>query len=140
MYGQIMKVLKPGGIFACYEWCLTDKYDPNNAEHRHMKKKVEEGDGLPDIAYTWDVDKALKDVGSAPTPSVPDLLPRSSSLLRAASLTPSPRPAGSRCSTIATWRWTGDKWSPGEFLSSSACGVQSTSRHRRHSLRAVFSP
>mmetsp|Transcript_49616 Transcript_49616/g.117012 ORF Transcript_49616/g.117012 Transcript_49616/m.117012 type:complete len:417 (+) Transcript_49616:36-1286(+) len=63
VYSQIMKVLKPGAMFACYEWCLTDKYQPNNPEHRLMKKKVEEGDGLPDIAYTWDVDDALKAVG-----------------------------------------------------------------------------
>jgi len=63
VYSQILKVLKPGGMFACYEWCLTDKYDPTDEEHKFMKKKVEEGDGLPDIAYTWDVDKALKDVG-----------------------------------------------------------------------------
>jgi hypothetical protein len=27
VYGEIMKVLKPGGVFACYEWCLTDEYD-----------------------------------------------------------------------------------------------------------------
>lgn len=25
VYGEIMRVLKPGGTFACYEWCLTDK-------------------------------------------------------------------------------------------------------------------
>jgi len=63
VYSQIMKVLKPGGMFACYEWCLTDKYQPDNADHRWMKKKVEEGDGLPDIAYTWDCKGALEDVG-----------------------------------------------------------------------------
>ena len=25
VYGEIFRVLKPGGTFACYEWCLTDK-------------------------------------------------------------------------------------------------------------------
>jgi hypothetical protein len=27
-------VLKPGHCFAGYEWCATDQYDPNNAEHK----------------------------------------------------------------------------------------------------------
>ena len=25
VYSEILRVLKPGGTFACYEWCLTDK-------------------------------------------------------------------------------------------------------------------
>jgi len=52
IYKELLRVLKPGGKFACYEWCLTDKYDPNNAEDRMMKENVEVGDGLPDIDTT----------------------------------------------------------------------------------------
>mmetsp|Transcript_18951 Transcript_18951/g.26748 ORF Transcript_18951/g.26748 Transcript_18951/m.26748 type:complete len:366 (+) Transcript_18951:303-1400(+) len=26
-YSEIYRVLKPGAIFACYEWCLTDRYN-----------------------------------------------------------------------------------------------------------------
>ncbi|CAM9291861.1 unnamed protein product [Heterosigma akashiwo] len=63
VYGEIMRVLKPGGVFACYEWCLTDKYDAKNEEHRKIKKAIEEGDGLPDMIPTWEVDKALEKVG-----------------------------------------------------------------------------
>lgn len=37
--------------------------DANNAEHRWCKKKIEEGDGLPDIATTHDVDQALNAAG-----------------------------------------------------------------------------
>jgi len=47
VYGEIFRVLKPGQYFACYEWCLTPKYDKNNELHRLIKKKIEEGDGLP---------------------------------------------------------------------------------------------
>jgi hypothetical protein len=50
VYGEIFRVLKPGARFACYEWCLTDKFDKNNQEHQFIKKKIEEGDGLPDMA------------------------------------------------------------------------------------------
>jgi len=63
VYGEIFRLLKPGGYFISYEWCLTDKHDPNNPEHLLCKKKVEEGDGLPDICYTWQCDEALKKVG-----------------------------------------------------------------------------
>ena len=34
VYGEIFKVLKPGAVFATYEWCLTDAYDKSNATHR----------------------------------------------------------------------------------------------------------
>lgn len=62
-YSEIYRVLKPGSVFACYEWCLTDKYDPENPEHVLIKKQIEEGDGLPDIATTHHCLKALKEAG-----------------------------------------------------------------------------
>jgi sterol 24-C-methyltransferase len=63
VYSEIFRVLKPGQIFATYEWCLTPKYDKNNAEHRLIKKKIEEGDGLPDMASQEECVQALRDVG-----------------------------------------------------------------------------
>lgn len=62
-YAEILRVLKPGGVFGSYEWCLTKLYDPENAEHRLIKKGIEEGDGLPDIATTDEVIEALKNAG-----------------------------------------------------------------------------
>eukprot|EP00128_Syssomonas_multiformis_P016056 Colp12_sorted_trinity150504_noHs@28481 len=62
-YKEVLRVLKPGQIFAGYEWCLTDKYDPSNEEHRRIKKCIEEGDGLPDIATTKEVEAALVEAG-----------------------------------------------------------------------------
>jgi len=63
VYGEIFRVLKPGGKFISYEWCLTDSHNPADGEHLLAKKRIEEGDGLPDICYTKDCDKALKKVG-----------------------------------------------------------------------------
>jgi len=63
VYGEIFRVLKPGQYFGSYEWCLTNKYDPNNPKHVESKKGIEEGDGLPGIATTDEVVEALKDVG-----------------------------------------------------------------------------
>lgn len=62
-YKELMRVLKPGGLFASYEWCLTDEYDATNAEHQKIKKYIEEGDGLPDIATTREVKAALQEAG-----------------------------------------------------------------------------
>ena len=43
VYSQIYRVLKPGQVFACYEWCTTPLYNKENAFHRQIKKKIEEG-------------------------------------------------------------------------------------------------
>jgi sterol 24-C-methyltransferase len=32
VYSEIYRVLKPGAIFACHEWCMTDKYIPGQSE------------------------------------------------------------------------------------------------------------
>lgn len=63
VYSEIYRVLKPGAYFAMYEWCLTPKYDPSIEEHRVIKKKIEEGDGLPDMARTGEIDDAIAKVG-----------------------------------------------------------------------------
>ncbi|KAK9456763.1 S-adenosyl-L-methionine-dependent methyltransferase [Dipodascopsis uninucleata] len=63
VYGQIYKVLKPGGVFAVYEWVMTDKYDETNPEHREISYGIEIGDGIPKM-YKVDVAvEALKAVG-----------------------------------------------------------------------------
>lgn len=41
VYGEAFRVLKPGGVFGVYEWAMTDKYDPNNLEHKEIKEGVE---------------------------------------------------------------------------------------------------
>lgn len=41
IYGQIFKVLKPGGRFGVYEWLMTEKYDPENADHKHICHGIE---------------------------------------------------------------------------------------------------
>lgn len=62
-YKEIYRCLKPGAVFACYEWCMTDKYDASNPEHQRMKKDIEEGNGLPDICSTDDCLEAMKSAG-----------------------------------------------------------------------------
>uniref|UniRef100_A0A0E0F4W4 Methyltransferase n=1 Tax=Oryza meridionalis TaxID=40149 RepID=A0A0E0F4W4_9ORYZ len=63
VYSEIFRVLKPGRLFAMDEWCLTDKYDPDNARHLSIKAELELGNGLPDIRTTRQCIQALKDAG-----------------------------------------------------------------------------
>jgi len=63
LFKEIARVLRPGAAFAGYEWCLTDRYDANSAEHRAIKKGIEEGDALPDIWPTGEVISALRGAG-----------------------------------------------------------------------------
>jgi sterol 24-C-methyltransferase len=62
-YHEVFKVLKPGAIFSCYEWCMTDKYDSLNPEHQRFKKDIEEGNGLPDIISASDCLAAMREAG-----------------------------------------------------------------------------
>jgi len=63
VFSEIFRALKKGGLFASYEWCLTDAYDSSNPEHRAVKHGIEAGDGLPNLVHTSVVDKALGDAG-----------------------------------------------------------------------------
>lgn len=62
-FKSVYEVLKPGATFVVYEWCVTDKYDPKNPEHRRVKKGIEEGDSLPDMVHTSEVVKAMQNAG-----------------------------------------------------------------------------
>lgn len=62
-YREIARCIKPGGMFVCYEWCLTDAFNPDNEEHVKQKQDVELGNGLPGIRTTTEVDNAIKAAG-----------------------------------------------------------------------------
>ncbi len=63
VFKEIYRTLKPGASFAGYEWCMTDAFDPSNAEHQRIKKGIEEGDSLPDIATIPAMLDALRTAG-----------------------------------------------------------------------------
>jgi sterol 24-C-methyltransferase len=63
LFREVWRVLKPGAGFAGYEWCLTDLYRADDPHHGWLKKAIEEGDGLPDLATTHQVDEALVAAG-----------------------------------------------------------------------------
>ncbi|MGB3052369.1 MAG: methyltransferase domain-containing protein [Polyangiales bacterium] len=63
VFKEIHRALKPGALFAGYEWCMTSAFDPNDTEHQRIKKGIEEGDSLPDIATIPQTLEALRTAG-----------------------------------------------------------------------------
>jgi sterol 24-C-methyltransferase len=63
VYSEINRVLKPGGLFATYEWCMTDRYRPENPAHRAVKDQLVIGNGVPDMGSSREVMEALKKSG-----------------------------------------------------------------------------
>lgn len=63
LFKELYRLLKPGGKIAIYEWCLTEEYRAENAEHLAAKRGIEEGNGLPDIATIEETRTAFLDAG-----------------------------------------------------------------------------
>jgi sterol 24-C-methyltransferase len=63
VYSEIFRVLKPGGLFGGYEWCMTSEFDVANPKHQRVKAGIEEGAGLPEIASPVEVLGALRAAG-----------------------------------------------------------------------------
>ena len=60
IYGEILRLLKPGGLFGAYEYCLTDRFDASNPHHLKIKADMELGGGLLEIEHMQTVDDALR--------------------------------------------------------------------------------
>ena len=63
IYKEMLRVVKPGGLVAIYEWCLTDKYDPKDESHKLFKHQIEIGNGLPGIRTTKQCKDAMVKAG-----------------------------------------------------------------------------
>lgn len=63
VYGEIFRTLKPGGLFACYEWCVTDSYDPNDITQKRVIYAIEEGNSISKLYSTQECLNAARSVG-----------------------------------------------------------------------------
>ena len=63
IYGEAYRLLKPGARFAAYEYCMTERFDPDDALHRQLKEDIQLGGGLLIIDDKQTVDEALREVG-----------------------------------------------------------------------------
>ena len=62
-YREVFRLLKPGGCFASYEYCMTDLFDAENPDHQRLKADLEYAGALPGIPWLREVDEALRAVG-----------------------------------------------------------------------------
>ena len=53
----------PGGYFAAYDWCVTDRFDRANPRHVSTREGIEVGNGLPVLATTQECVQALEKAG-----------------------------------------------------------------------------
>lgn len=51
-YGEIFRVLKPGGKFVSYEWVTLPDFDPNNEKHVETIQQINLRNGLPNMRTT----------------------------------------------------------------------------------------
>ncbi len=63
VFGEAARLLKPGGLFAVYEWCITPVFEPENREHRRIRHGIEKGNALPSLATFDEVKQGLVDSG-----------------------------------------------------------------------------
>ena len=63
LFREILRVLRPGGYFAGYAWCLTDQFDPSNAEHARINEAIVRYNGIQDLALTSEYCTALEAAG-----------------------------------------------------------------------------
>jgi SAM-dependent methyltransferase len=49
VFGEVFRVLKPGGVFLSYEWVSTKTFNPNDAEHVRIIDEINFGNGLPEM-------------------------------------------------------------------------------------------
>ena len=62
-FAEAWRILKPGGLFASYDWCVTSKFAQADADHSFIKSEIMLGNALPDISLPWEIDRALEKVG-----------------------------------------------------------------------------
>ncbi|CAA6656032.1 unnamed protein product [Spirodela intermedia] len=63
VYGEIYRVLKPGGLYVSYEWVTTPLYRPEDPEQVEVIQGIERGDALPGLRRQDEIAQIAKKVG-----------------------------------------------------------------------------
>lgn len=62
-YGELFRVLKPNGLFATNDLVMTDRFDPDDPEHRRIKTGFAMANGIPDVATAEECRDSLTEAG-----------------------------------------------------------------------------
>lgn len=62
-FEQINRILKPGGLFWCQEFALTDVYDENNLTHQNAVKKLADAIALGEVFRAEQIRLGLEQAG-----------------------------------------------------------------------------
>ena len=65
VFAEAFRLLKPGGHFGSYEYCITDRYDAQDPRHSRVIADTMVGGALQDLPFPHQVDDALRNVGFA---------------------------------------------------------------------------
>lgn len=126
VYAEVWRVLKPGGRFACVEWCTTARFDPENQDHRRLRSAVMTGNGLMGIPSMDDALGAARRAGF-------DIL--ESADLSLTGDIPWYEPLAPRGLSLASFRSS----KPGRWCTNQAVGVLELLRIAPRGARAVSS-
>ncbi|EMS54936.1 24-methylenesterol C-methyltransferase 2 [Triticum urartu] len=63
VYGEVFRVLKPGGLYVSYEWVTTPLYRADDPEHVEAIHGIERGDALPGLRRQDEIAAVAKEVG-----------------------------------------------------------------------------
>ena len=62
-FEEFHRLLRPGGRIALTEWCLTERFDPNDSTHRDIRDRVELTNAVPNLLTTSEHVDAVREAG-----------------------------------------------------------------------------
>jgi len=63
LFKELHRLLKPGGEIAAIDWCLTERFDDADPEHRDIRDRIEFANATPDLLTTQQQLDVMKEAG-----------------------------------------------------------------------------